>query len=90
MHSLQILGAVLLGIQILAAILLIVIIAIQTTKSEQSGTGMGWGTIGGQASSTVHKFGLDAQLTRITTWIAVTFFAVSVLSAIVQYHIRIH
>jgi preprotein translocase subunit SecG len=47
---------------------------------------MGWGTIGGQASSSVHKFGLDAQLTRITTWIAVIFFVVSVLSAVVQHH----
>jgi len=88
-HSqLQFIGAVLICIQVLSAVLLIFIISIQTTKSEQSGSGMGWGTIGGQASSSVHKFGLDAQLTRITTWIAVIFFVVSVLSAVVQHHAR--
>lgn len=86
----QTIGIILVSIQILAAIALIFIIAIQTTKSEQSGTGMGWGTIGGQASSSVHKFGLDAQLTRITTYIAVIFFVVSVLSAIVQHKLVIH
>ena len=83
METLKILGAVLLGIQILAAVALIFIIAIQTTKSEQSGTGMGWGTIGGQASTSV-KFGLEAQLTRVTTWIAIVFFVVSFLSAWVE------
>lgn len=69
-------------IQVILAVGLILIIAIQTTKSEQSGTGMGWGTIGGQASTSVHKFGLDAQLTRVTTIIAVAFFITSFLSAI--------
>lgn len=81
MEILEILRTIVLVIQILAAVLLILIIAIQTTKSEQSGSGMGWGTIGGQASSSVHKFGLDAQLTRITTWVAVTFFVSSLLQA---------
>lgn len=84
----NIIAMILLGIQLLAAVLLIFIIAIQTTKSEQSGSGMGWGTIGGQASSSVHKFGLDAQLTRLTTWIAITFFFVSVLSAMVEAKMR--
>lgn len=77
----QALGIVFLVIQIISAVLLMLIIAIQTTKSEQSGSGMGWGTIGGQASSSVHKFGLDAQLTRITTWTAITFFVVSIIQA---------
>ena len=83
----QVLNFVLLTVQIISAVLLILIIAIQTTKSEQSGTGMGWGTIGGQASSSLGK-GLDAQLTRVTSWIAVTFFVVSFLSAIVEAKLR--
>jgi preprotein translocase subunit SecG len=76
----QILSYILIGVQIITAITLILIIAIQTTKSESSGSGMGWGTIGGQASSSV-KFGLEAQLTRLTTWIAIIFFIVSFASA---------
>jgi len=84
----QLIGWILIGIQILAAIALVLIIATQTTKSEQGGTGMGWGTIGGQASSTVGKFGLEAQLTRLTTWIAVIFFVVSFLSAWVEASLR--
>jgi len=81
---LKVLGTVLLIVQMITAIALVVIIAIQTTKSEQSGGGMGWGTIGGQASSTIHKFGFDAQITRLTTWIAVLFFVMSFLSAWVE------
>lgn len=76
----HILSYILIGVQIVTAITLILIIAIQTTKSESSGTGMGWGTIGGQASSSV-KFGLEAQLTKLTTWIAIVFFIVSFASA---------
>lgn len=88
LEPLKIVGYILIGIQIISALLLVVIIAIQTTKSEQGGSGMGWGTIGGQASTSVHKFGLDAQLTRVTTIIAVTFFVVSFLSAWVEATLR--
>ena len=84
MQSLQLVSWVLIGIQIVASVVLIFIIAIQTTKSEQGGTGMGWGTIGGQASSTIGKFGLEAQLTKVTTIVAVIFFVVSFASAWVQ------
>ena len=80
----SILHGIVVTLQILSAILLILIIAIQTTKSEQGATGMGWGTIGGQASTSVHKFGLDAQLTRVTTWIAGSFFALSFLGALLE------
>jgi len=82
--GLQFISGALIVIQIVAAIALILIIAIQTTKSEQSGTGMGWGTIGGQASSSLQKFGLEAQLTRLTTWIAIVFIVTSFLSALVE------
>jgi protein translocase SecG subunit len=69
-------------IQMILAFLLIVIIASQTTKSEQSGAGMGWGTIGGRASSSMEMFSSEAQLTRWTTIIAISFFAISVLTAV--------
>lgn len=87
-NCVSILHSILIIIQVLAAIALILIIAVQTTKSEQSGAGMGWGTIGGQASSSVHKFGLDAQITRVTTWIAITFFVLSFLGAILEAHLK--
>lgn len=67
-------------IQMLLALGLILIIASQTTKSEQSGAGMGWGTIGGRASSDM--FSSEAQLTRWTTILALSFFILSILSAI--------
>jgi protein translocase SecG subunit len=79
---------VLVGIQVLAAVALTFIIAIQTTKSEQGGGGLGWGTIGGQASSSVHKFGLDAQITRLTTIIAVVFLVSSLASAMAHAWLR--
>jgi protein translocase SecG subunit len=69
-------------IQGLLALVLIIIIATQTTKSEQSGAGMGWGTIGGRASSSIKQFGTEAQLSRLTTIIAIAFFVASVLAAV--------
>jgi protein translocase SecG subunit len=84
----QILLYVLIGIQALAALGLIGIIAIQTTKSEQGASGMGWGTIGGQASTSVHKFGLDSQLTRLTGWLAVGFFVLSLVVAFVEARLK--
>jgi protein translocase SecG subunit len=85
----EILHTVTVIVQLISAIALIFIIAIQTTKSEQSGSGMGgWGTIGGQASSSISKFGLDAQLTRITTWIAVGFFVLSFVGALLEANIK--
>ena len=79
----QLFSYILIGLQVIVAIALVLIIATQTTKSESSGTGMGWGTIGGQASSSM-KFGYEAQITRLTTWIAIIFFVLSVLSAYIH------
>lgn len=84
----QIFHYVLVGIQVIVAIALVLIIAVQTTKSEQSGGGMGWGTIGGQATTSIHKFGLEAQLTRVTTWLAVGFIVLSFVGAVIEAHIR--
>ncbi len=72
------------GIQCFSGLCLVLLMAIQTTKSEQSGSGMGWGTIGGQASSTVKKFGLDANISRLTMIFAVTFIVSSVIAAYVH------
>jgi protein translocase SecG subunit len=74
---------ILVTLQIIAAVVLIGLIGIQTTKSEQSGGGMGgWGTIGGQVSSSISKFGQEAQLRRLTAAIAIGFFVLSLLSAV--------
>ena len=67
-------------LQVLCALGLILLTAFTTTKSEQSGAGGGWGTLGGKASSSIA--GLEDQLGRITTWIAVAFLAVSALVGI--------
>jgi len=67
-------------LQMLAALALIALTAITQTKSEQGGGSMGWGTLGGKSSSSIA--GLEDQLTRITTYVAVIFLAASVLVAI--------
>ncbi len=69
-------------VQIIIALGLIVLTAVTTTKSEQSGGGsMGWGMIGGKSSSSIA--GLEDQLTRLTTYVAAAFLVVSVLVAVV-------
>ena len=73
---------------VIVSILLTLIIAIQTTKSEQGGSSMGWGVIGGQATSSIKKFGLDAKLGRITTILAVTFISLAFIASIVDAAIR--
>ena len=63
-------------LQIIVALGLILLTAFTTTKSEQSGSGgFGWGTLGGKASSSIA--GLEDQLGRITTWLAVAFLIAS-------------
>jgi protein translocase SecG subunit len=57
------------GIFIISAILLIVLLAVQTTKQE----GLG-GTIGGRVESAYKgRVGFDKQLQRFTTGVAITF-----------------
>ena len=68
--------------QVLIALGLIALTAFTTTKSEQGGAGgVGWGTLGGKASSSIA--GLEDQLGRITTWLATAFLIVSALVGIV-------
>lgn len=79
-------GAILLEIlQVLIAIVLTIAIMLQTTKSESSSGlgGLGWGSIGGKSSSSLDKYGSEAQIARLTTIIAVAFLAVSFLTALV-------
>ncbi|HUU54109.1 MAG TPA: preprotein translocase subunit SecG [Armatimonadota bacterium] len=67
-------------VQILTAATLIALTAVTQTKSEQSGGGMGWGTLGGKSSSSIA--GLEDQLARITTYAAAAFLVASMLVAI--------
>ncbi len=64
-------------LQVIISIVLIIIVMMQTSKSE----GLG-GTIGGQISSTFKgKPGFDDRLSYYTRLIAVVFFACSILVA---------
>jgi len=68
-------------LQVLIALGLIALTALTTTKSEQGGGGgLGWGTLGGKASSSIA--GLEDQLGRITTWLAAAFLIISTLVGI--------
>jgi preprotein translocase subunit SecG len=72
-------------LQVIVALGLILLTAVTTTKSEQSGGGgMGWGMIGGKSSSSIA--GLEDQLTRMSTYVAVVFLLVSVVVAILGAH----
>jgi len=76
-------------IQAIAAVGMITMILIQTTKSEQSSgsSGMGWGVIGGKSTSSIRtRWGVEEHLNRITTWIAVGFLVFSALASIWRMH----
>ncbi|TAM62045.1 preprotein translocase subunit SecG [bacterium] len=67
------------GIFVILAIVLTVLMAVQTTKNE----GLGLGSIGGQRDTMYRgRLGRDEQLARFTTYIAVGFVAVSVIISI--------
>jgi preprotein translocase subunit SecG len=68
------------AIQILTAAALITLTAVTQTKSEQGGSGLGWGTLGGKSSSSIA--GLEDQLSRITTYTAAAFLVASMLVAV--------
>lgn len=71
-------------IQVALALGMIVLTAVTTTKSEQSGSGFGWGTIGGKSSSSIA--GLEDQLGRLTTYLAVAFLVISLLVGILAFN----
>ncbi len=62
------------GLFIVAGILLIVLLAIQTTKQE----GLS-GTLGGRVESSTRRLGLDAQIARVTGTIAIAFVVVATI-----------
>jgi preprotein translocase subunit SecG len=67
--------------QVVCALGLIALTAVTTTKSEQGGSGFGWGTIGGKTSTSIA--GLEDQLERVTLYVAVAFLIISTLVGIV-------
>jgi len=68
-------------VQVLFSIGLIALTAVTTTKSEQGGSGFGWGTIGGKTSTSIA--GLEDQLERVTMYVSVAFLIISSLVGIV-------
>ncbi len=62
---------------ILFGVLLIVLLAIQTTKQE----GLS-GTIGGRVESSTRRLGLDAQIARVTQFVAIAFVFVALLTSL--------
>ena len=63
-------------IQVLSALFLILLMALQTTKSE----GLG-GTIGGKTESSFSKPGIEEKIDEITKWSAIVFLALSFIVA---------
>ena len=65
------------GIFIIAGLLLIFLLAIQTTKQE----GLG-GTLGGRVVSSTRRLGFDGQIARVTGTVAIVFLIVATLVSI--------
>ncbi len=62
------------GLFIVLGVLLVVLLAIQTTKQE----GLS-GTLGGRVESSTRRLGLDAQIARVTQVVAISFVIVATL-----------
>ena len=62
------------GLFIVLGILLVVLLAIQTTKQE----GLS-GTVGGRVESATRRLGLDAQIAAVTRTVAILFVFVATL-----------
>ena len=56
------------GLFVILGVLLVVLLALQTTKQE----GLS-GTVGGRVESTTRRLGLDAQIARVTQFVAIAF-----------------
>jgi protein translocase SecG subunit len=81
-------GMLFMIVQAIAAVVMITMILIQTTKSEQSGsTGGGWGVIGGKSTSSIRtRWGVEEHLGRITMWVAISFLCFSALASVWRMH----
>ena len=62
------------GLFVVLGVLLVVLLALQTTKQE----GLS-GTVGGRVESSTRRLGLDAQIARVTQTVAVAFVVVATL-----------
>jgi preprotein translocase subunit SecG len=62
------------GLFVVLGVMLVVLLAIQTTKQE----GLS-GTLGGRVESATRRLGLDAQIARVTQFVAISFVIVATL-----------
>ena len=62
------------GLFLVLGVLLVVLLALQTTKQE----GLS-GTVGGRVESSTRRLGLDAQIARVTQTVAIAFVIVATL-----------
>ena len=62
------------GLFVILGVLLVTLLALQTTKQE----GLS-GTLGGRVESSTRRLGLDAQIARVTQVVAVGFVLVATL-----------
>ena len=62
------------GLFVVLGVLLVVLLAIQTTKQE----GLS-GTLGGRVESSTRRLGLDAQIARVTQFVAIAFVVVATI-----------
>jgi preprotein translocase subunit SecG len=64
------------GLFVVMGVMLVVLLALQTTKQE----GLS-GTVGGRVESTTRRLGLDAQIARVTQFVAIAFvFLATIIS----------
>ena len=62
------------GLFLVLGVLLVVLLALQTTKQE----GLS-GTVGGRVESSTRRLGLDAQIARVTQTVAIGFVVLATL-----------
>ncbi|MGD0051197.1 MAG: hypothetical protein ABSD03_05150 [Vulcanimicrobiaceae bacterium] len=62
------------GLFLVLGVLLVVLLAIQTTKQE----GLS-GTLGGRVESSTRRLGLDQQIARVTQFVAISFVVMATL-----------
>lgn len=62
------------GLFLVLGVLLVLLLAIQTTKQE----GLS-GTLGGRVESSTRRLGLDAQIARVTQFVAIAFVIVATI-----------
>jgi protein translocase SecG subunit len=70
------------AIQIIAALILVVLMAVQTDKAQQGGV-MGLGGAGGRSTGTIDMaVGAERILKPLTKWVCGAFFTFSILAAV--------